>query len=214
LSSRFIPRDQLSSVLPWTLASLDPQHIKRKNGLVEEIAGQELSGSAVDQARDEGFRHGLEVGFGQGCAAIEVKKLHHNKQFDQILAGLQSAVAALDESVANDLMELALELARQVVRTHIVSKPDAILPVLREALNNVVAIAQHPRLVMHPEDAEIVKREMSDELAAYNCRISHDELMLRGGVRIDDDTFEVDATMPTRWARTIAKLGLKSDWLA
>ena len=58
------------------------------------------------------------------------------------------------------------------------------------------------------------KREMADELTTYNCRIAHDEQMVRGGARIDDDTYEVDATLPTRWARTIAKLGLRNDWLA
>ena len=213
LSSRFIPRDQLSKALPWQLAALDPRRTIRKTGLVNEVAENELAGAAVNQARDEGFHHGLKVGYTQGHVAGETKALRHNQQFSQILSGLENAVSALDESVADDLVKLAMELARQVIRTHFETHPEAILPVVREALNGVIAIAQHPRLVMHPDDAEIVKREMAEELGTHNCRVAADERMTRGGVRIDDASFEVDATVSTRWARTLATLGLKDDWL-
>lgn len=213
MSSRFIPSDQLSSVLPWQLGALDPQRTRRKNGLVDAVAEREQAGAALNQARDEGFRHGLEVGFAQGRAAGEARTIHHNQQFAEILAGLKTAISSLDETVAADLVQLALELARQVVRTHLEVRADAILPVVQEAVNGIVAIAQHPRLVLHPDDAEIVKREMADELAAHNCRIAPDARMVRGGVRIDDASFELDATLPTRWNRTLATLGLKDDWL-
>ncbi|MBL0125106.1 MAG: hypothetical protein IPP88_21185 [Betaproteobacteria bacterium] len=209
MSSRFIPRDQLSAVMPWQMAALDSKQIKRKNGLVDEGAGKDQASSAINKARDEGFRHGLEV----GCARGEATALRHNQQFSQIMSGMKSAVAALDETVAADLIELALALARQVVRTHIDTHADAVVPVVREALNSMIGIAQHPRLVMHPDDAEIVKLEMADELGTHNCRIAVDERIARGGVRIEDASFELDATLPTRWNRTLATLGLKDDWL-
>ena len=214
MSNRFIPREQLSSVLPWQMAALDPQRSKRKTGLIDEVAEREQAMLAVNLARDEGFRHGLEVGYGQGHAAGEVRALRHNQQFSQIMSGLEGALAALDETVAEDLIELALGLARQVVCTHIHTRPDAIVPVVREALNGVIAIARHPRLMMHPDDAEAIKREMADELAAHNCHVVPDARMVKGGVRIEDASFDLDATLPTRWDRTLATLGLKGDWLA
>jgi flagellar assembly protein FliH len=213
LSSRFIPRDQLAAVLPWRLAALAPGRIQRKNGLIDEAAEAATASSAVNQARDEGFRHGLEVGFAKGLAVGESNAQQHDQQFGALAAGLQNAVAGIDETVANELLELALELARQVVRTHLEVRRDAIVPVIHEALNSVIAMARHPCLVMHPIDAEIVQREMADEIKAHNCRIAADERMARGGVRIDDASFELDATLPTRWARTLATLGLQDDWL-
>jgi flagellar assembly protein FliH len=209
LSNRFIPRDQLSAVLPWQLGSLEAQRGKRKNGLVDEVAELAQASALINQARDEGYRHGLEVGYAQGHATA----LRQNQHFSQILSGLQGAVAAFDDTVASELIELALGLARQVVRAHIDANRDAILPVVREALNGVIAIAQHPRLMMHPDDADIVKRELAPELSAHNCHIAPDARMARGGVRIEDASLEVDATLPTRWKRTIATLGLNDDWL-
>ncbi len=214
MSSRFIPRDQLSAVLPWQLAALDPHCTKRKSGLMDTATETELAGAAVNRARDEGFRHGLEVGYTQGHAACEAKTLRHNQHLTTISAALESAVAALDETVANDLVQLALELARQVVRAHIDTHPETLVPVVREALNSVIAIAKHPRLVMHPDDAQMITREMAVELGVLNCSITPDDHVARGGVRIEDANFELDATLPTRWSRTLATLGLKDDWLA
>ncbi len=191
------------------MAALDSTNVKRKNGLVDELADGQQAGSAINKARDEGFRHGLEV----GCAQGEAKALRRNQQFGQIMSEFKNAVAALDETVGADLIELALGLARQVVRTHIDTHPDAIVPVVREALASMIGVAQHPRLVMHPDDAEFVRREMADELATHNCRIAIDERMARSGVRIEDASFELDASLPTRWNRTLATLGLKDDWL-
>jgi flagellar assembly protein FliH len=199
--------------MPWQMASLDTQHARRKTGLVDELSEKAIASAAIELARDEGYRRGLEAGFSQGHVVGEAKSTRHNQEFDEILSGLRNAVVALDKTIADELLGLALELARQVVRSHIASNPDAILPVIREALNSVISIAQHPRLVLHPDDAELVKREMVDELATHNCRIACDESIARGGLRIDDDSFEIDAELSTRWARTIATLGLKDDWL-
>ncbi len=208
-ANRFISREKIAAALPWQLASLDQQQLKRKTGLVDENADRLKAVAAINQARDEGFRHGLEVGTAQG----EAKARRHDKEFAQLLKGLETAVAALDEEIAADLIELALALARQVVRTHIDSHEDAIVPVVREALGSLVGIAKHPRLVLHPADAAIVKTELAELLAEHNCRIAPDERIARSGVRIEDASFEVDATLPSRWNRTLASLGLKDDWL-
>jgi len=168
----------------------------------------------IGKARDEGFRHGLEVGFAKGHAAGAATAVAYNQQFAAILAGMEKSVAALDETVAAELVKLATELARQMIRSHFAIHPEAIQPVVHEALNSIAAIAQTPLLTLHPDDAELVKRDMSEELLAHRCRIAIDSDMARGGVRIEDSGFEMDATLPTRWSRTLATLGVKDDWLA
>ena len=187
-SRRYIPREQLTAVSLWHMAPFDAQGMPRKNGLADDAAEGPDAGTTAKRAHEEGFRHGLEV-------------------------GLERAVAGLDQSVADELVKLAVGLARSVIRHHIETCPDAIVPVVREALGGVASFVQHPRLVMHPDDAEIARHDLAEELAAHNCRIASDEQMLRGDVRIDDADFELDATLATRWNRALASLGLNDDWL-
>ncbi len=210
MSSRFIPRDQLKAVLPWQMASLDAA---RGGGTVGHGAAEKKvdeAGNQVNKAREEGFRHGLEVGY----AKAEASARRHDQDFNRILAGMASSATELDESVASEIVELAVALAKQIVRTHVTVNKDAILPVVRESLNSIVDMAQHPRLSMNPEDIEVVKRELADELIEHCCRIAPDDQIARGGVRIEDATYELDATVPTRWNRALASLGLKDDWLS
>jgi len=218
LSSRFIPRDKLASAVLWQMGALSassPEASNRpRNGLVDDVAEREQADAAINGAREEGFRHGLQVGFAKGLATGETNAKAANAQLDLIMAGLQDAITALDETVARDLVHLAMALAKQMVATELKNNPDSIVPAVRKAFNEIISIAQHPRLTLHPADAEIIKRDMAEELAAHHCRIACDEAMVRGGVRIDDANFELDASMQTRWNRIIATLGLENDWLA
>ena len=212
-SRRYIPREQLTAVSLWHMAPFDAQGMPRKNGLADDAAEGPDAGTTAKRAHEEGFRHGLEVGLERGKVAGEANALQYNQQFSRIMAGLERAVAGLDQSVADELVKLAVGLARSVIRHHIETCPDAIVPVVREALGGVASFVQHPRLVMHPDDAEIARHDLAEELAAHNCRIASDEQMLRGDVRIDDADFELDATLATRWNRALASLGLNDDWL-
>ena len=227
--SNFIRGDQLAAALPWQLTALDGRRTVRGNGRPNSLNGPnglngnggnggnggnartETAEEAVNRARDEGFRHGLEVGQKQGQAAGEAISLGRNAELDEILGGMRRAVATLDDTIAAELIQLALAVARQVVCNHIEADSGAIVPVVREALHGVVAIVQHPRLAMHPADAEVIQREMAAELLAHNCRVHPDARMTRSSVRIEDAGYELDATLPTRWQRTIAALGLKDE---
>jgi flagellar assembly protein FliH len=206
LSSRFIPRDQLKAVSPWQIASLDTV---RNRGNTNPEGNEGAAGREVSKAREEGFQHGLEVGYSKAEAAAR----RHDQEFNNILAGIAASAKELDESVASEIIDLAVALARQVVRTHVTVNKEAILPVVRESLNSIVDMAQHPRLSMHPEDIDVVKRELSDELIEHCCRLAPDDQIARGGVRIEDATYELDATLATRWNRALASLGLKNEWL-
>ena len=213
MSSRFIPGDQMAAIemTPWQIGAFDaPRTIRGSAGRHGSLR-DESTDESVSRARDEGFRHGLEVGRKQGHAEGVDLAARRNQEFDAILSGLKQSVAGLDDAIAADLIQLALAVARQVMCAHIETNVEAIVPVVREALNSVVAIVVHPRLSMHPADAEIVGREMATELSANNCRVHPDVRMTRGDVRIDDAAFELDATRATRWQRTIAALGLRDE---
>ncbi len=214
MSSRFIPRDKLAAFAPWEISALDAGNGRRFPGNPGRASAAEPASPEEIRAREQGFKQGLAVGYQQGYEAGQAKATRQGEQFRQVLAGLESGIAALDETVARDLVQLALEVARQVVCKHIEVREDAIVPVLREALNSIATIAEQPRLVMHPDDADVVKRELGEELADHRCRISPDPSMARGGVRIEDGKFELDASVATRWQRTVGALGLADDWLA
>jgi len=124
---------------------------------------------------------------------------------------VQQSIAALDQRVAEELLATALEVARQIVRQSLQAQPELLLPVIREAITTLHPHPGHPLLFVHPDDAELVRKHLGEQLAHNNWRIVEDAALTPGGCRVEHGASEVDATLETRWRRVIESIGLPPD---
>jgi len=172
-------------------------------------------------AREEGYAEGLESGQAQGHAAgyaeglalgraEAAEELEHVRQ---LAATFGDAVTAADDTISNDVLELALHLARGMVRTAFDVKPDLIIPVVREAVDYLPNLQQPALLMLHPEDALIVQSTIGHELDKGGWRIVEDESIARGGCRVDTASNQIDAQIASRWQRLTHALGKNIEWL-
>lgn len=172
-------------------------------------------------AREEGYAEGLEAGQAEGHAAgyeeglslgraEAAEELEHLRQ---LATTFGDAVTQADEAISNDVLELALHLARGMVRTAFDVKPDLILPIVREAIDYLPNLQQPALLMLHPEDALIVRSGIGHELDKTGWRIVEDDTMARGGCRVDTASNQIDAQIGARWQRLTHALGKDLDWL-
>jgi flagellar assembly protein FliH len=112
------------------------------------------------------------------------------------------------------VLELALHLARNMVRTAFEVRPELILPVVREAIDYLPTLQQPALLVLNPEDALIVRGSIGHELDKSGWRIVEDGKLARGGCRIDTASNQIDAQIASRWQRLAHALGRDVQWLA
>jgi flagellar assembly protein FliH len=200
---------KLSAWERWELASFDPQQpavaTPAAPAAVPVATGptpEELD-AIRRQARDEGYQAGYEQG--QATAREEAKRL--GRAADR----LQQSLAELDQQVADELLALAMEIARQVVRREIAARPEAILDVVREAL--VQLPHQHAVIYLHPEDASLVRSYLGDSLAHSGHRLLEEPRLNRGDCLLEAGGSQLDATVATRWRRVLENLGLESAWI-
>ncbi|KQX96735.1 flagellar assembly protein FliH [Massilia sp. Root133] len=172
-------------------------------------------------ARDDGYAEGLEAGEAEGHAAgyeeglalgraEAAEELEHLRQ---LATTFGDAVTQADEAIANDVLELALHLARGMVRMAFDVKPDLIIPVVREAIDYLPNLQQPALLMLHPEDALIVRSGIGHELDKNGWRIVEDDSIARGGCRVDTASNQIDAQIGARWQRLTHALGKDLDWL-
>jgi flagellar assembly protein FliH len=172
-------------------------------------------------AREEGYAEGLEAGQAEGHAAgyeeglalgraEAAEELEHLRQ---LATTFGDAVTQADEAISNDVLELALHLARGMVRTAFDVKPDLILPVVREAIDYLPNLQQPALLMLHPEDALVVRSSIGHELDKNGWRIVEDESIALGGCRVDTASNQIDAQIAARWQRLTHALGKNIDWL-
>ena len=172
-------------------------------------------------AREEGYAEGLEAGQAEGHAAGSEEGLtlgraeaaEELEHLRQLATTFGDAVTEADEAISNDVLELALHLARGMVRTAFDVKPDLILPVVREAIDYLPNLQQPALLMLHPEDALIVKSSIGHELDKSGWRIVEDESIARGGCRVDTASNQIDAQIASRWQRLTLALGKNIEWL-
>jgi flagellar assembly protein FliH len=173
-------------------------------------------------AHEEGYAEGMQAGQAEGHAAgYEDGIAEGRAEAADELAHLKTlattfgdAVTAADEAISNDVLELALHLARGMVRAAFEVKPELILPVVREAVDYLPNVQLPAQLILHPEDALIVKSGIGPELEKSGWRIMEDEHIARGGCRVDTASNQIDAQIGARWQRLTQALGKDLDWLA
>jgi flagellar assembly protein FliH len=172
-------------------------------------------------AREEGYAEGLEAGqaeghaagYEEGLALGRAEAADELEHLRELATTFGDAVTQADEAISNDVLELALHLARGMVRTAFDVKPDLIIPVVREAIDYLPNLQQPALLMLHPEDALIVKSGIGHELDKSGWRIVEDETIARGGCKVDTASNQIDAQIGARWQRLAHALGKDVDWL-
>ena len=199
---------------PIEEVSPDPQEKEPEINLptAEEIE------QIYQQARDEGFAKGKaegheaghqaghEAGFKEG----QVKAQAEAQRFVKATARLEAGLARLDAEVAEELLALAVELAREVIRQEISARPESLLAVVRDALAQLPH--QHTNIYLHPEDASLLRSYQGDQLAHAGHRIHEDAKLARGDCMIEAGGSQLDATVAMRWRRVLEGLGIESAW--
>jgi len=176
---------------------------------IREQARAEGYAEGVQEGRAAGHAEGYEAGARAGQQEAEAELEH----LRSIAATFSDAVMQADETIAHDVLELALRLARGMVRTAFDVRPELILPVVQEAIGYLPVLAQPATLTLNPEDAEIVRQAMGQELVKGGWRIVEDGALARGGCKVDTASNQIDAQAQARWARLTHALQSNVDWL-
>ena len=168
-------------------------------------AGQQAGYEAgLAAGREAGHAEGLAQGREQGAA--EAHRLH------TLIEACAVSIGALEEKMGQSLLTLALDIAQQVVRTTLAEQPETVVNAVRDVLHINPTAGGQMRLWANPEDIELIRLHLADELKEGHWRVLADESILRGGCRAETPFGDIDATLQTRWRRVAASLGRNATW--
>lgn len=212
MSSVIIPKEQLTAFERWELASFDPhsggkhQGGAKKSTKLSTVAELE---NIRQQAHDEGHAQGRDAGYAAGILQARTEAA----QICALLQNLQDALNQVDEQVAQSLLDLSLEVAHKMVGGTLQVKPEVVLKIVGDAISSLPHFNQNAHLVLHPDDAELVRKQMGEQLAHAGWKIFTDAQIQRGGCRVETSHSQVDATTEARWKRVVESIGQDKSWL-
>ncbi len=169
------------------------------------------------RGREEGYRLGLEEGRREGLRAGREEEV---RRVEGELSGAAAALASaanelqkrreeLLEEAKRDLVDLAIEIAKRVVKREIARLPDVVLVNVKSALELIFRRGSIA-IVVHPEDAPAVEKALASDPRwkhGFDCvevRASAD--VSRGGCRLVSGAGSGDRTVETQLASIEAAL--------
>lgn len=235
-----IPKEKLTAYERWELASFDsdrPRTVRKTAAdvaadtaarLAEErrasVAEAQQAGYAAgleqgrtdgfEQGRTAGFEQGHAEGFAQGLAESQEQLAEEKARLQQMADTFGAEIAHASERISSDVLELALDLSKAMLKQALNVRPELVIPIVGNAIRYLPALQQPALLMLHPDDVALVTRHMADELTKAGWRVVEDAQMERGGCRVETGSNQIDASAPSRWQRIAAALGKESDWLA
>lgn len=238
MSNTYIPKERLTAYERWEVAAFDEAEQIAQSMRDAEAETAAIGAPAQDTApvvpaepaisaedlaaiREEAFAEGRAEGFEEGFTTGQAEGYASGETLIKSEAAVVAALAkdfalAIEKSeteLADNLLALAIDIAAQVVRTTVKVKPELIVPAVRDAIAVLANPHGHPNLMVHPDDADLIREQLGDQLSHTGWRIVEDSSVARGGCKIENGGAEIDATLATRWRRVIDALGKKSDWL-
>jgi len=158
-----------------------------------------------EAARAEGYTEGMAAGRVEGEQACGRMK--------QLAESFSSTLDNLDFRLADMVLELALDVARQVVAGELAARPERILDVVNLALKQMAETSREARLLLNPDDAALVRPHLDQVLDKNRLRIVEDARIVRGGCLIETSQGDLDATLPARWRQVVQVLGSNLNWI-
>lgn len=158
-----------------------------------------------ETARAEGYAEGLAAGRAKAELACG--------QMKQLTESFDNTLDNLDFHIADMVLDLALDVARQVVAGELAVRPQHILDVVNQALRQMAESSRSARLLLNPEDAALVRPHLDQVLDKNRLRIVEDIRIVRGGCLIETPQGDLDATLPSRWRQVVQVLGSNQNWL-
>lgn len=193
---------QLTAYQRWELDSFDGPKQGRPSATPPTA---EQTQQVLQQAQQEGYAAGYREGGAR--AAAEAARLQ------QLVTALGEESLQLDQRLADELLALALAVSKQVMRQALKLRPELILAVINEVLGQVPQTDKRAQLMLHPEDATLVRARLGEQLARSNWEILEDAELQRGGCRLHTPDCDIDATLERRWQRVVAAIGDEHAWL-
>jgi flagellar assembly protein FliH len=168
--------------------------------------------SGKTEGIEQGKLEGLEKGESEAAEAANV----HIQGIRSVLEALQSPLNQVNEQVKQELVLLAVSLAKAVLRTEVSQSSDSV----QQAINDAIAVLPisdtHYKIYLHPQDLENITDAIGQEtLSQKRWQLLASAELEQGGCKVLTENNAVDMSISRRCEQIFSQLlveqGLADD---
>lgn len=190
---------------PWAIPAIEGPIVSRQREWPADVDVGELEKAAWEAS----YARGHEAGVAAGRAELQARLAEAQARvarLDALLGLMAQPLQQLDEEIEQQLLALAVAIARQLVRRELRTDPAQVIAVIREAVARLPAAARDVRVHLHPEDAAVVRECLAAPAGERAWSIVEDPSLARGGCLVRTESSRIDARLETRLNALVAGL--------
>ena len=179
----------------------DPSRVIRHR---EENEASIPTANDIDQWRAQAE----EEGFQQGLIRAEQQNAELQQRLLDLIDFFEHPLRALNEDIEHQLTQLAVTLAQQLVRRELKAEPGEIIGLIRDSVRLLPGIDRNISIVLHPEDASLVRNALSMQSGdeEHSWKLVEDPMITRGGCEINAAPSAINATLENRLSALAASV--------
>ena len=211
-SPSVIPKKQLSSFQKWELGSFETNLANNTTQLdesVDQVAKETISLPTAEQI-EAIYQQAKKAGYQEGKQHATVEMETTIQHLQVLMVKFEEELQHIDQTVAQELLELAIEFARKIVTQSLELKPELIIPIIQDAIQHLPSAMQPLHIILHPEDATLVRIQLENQLSHSKWKIYENSQIERGGCKVEAGGCEIDATLTSRWKTILSKVLLEN----
>lgn len=193
--SKVLPGKSSKACQPW-----QAPHFKQPRAGANTLRTRKQKDQIEQEAYEQGFSQGYNEGLDQGQKEVNAQVSY----LQSVMTALSMPLLELDKQVVDELVDLSMAVVRQMVRRELKTSPGEVVAVVKEALSLLPVTAGDVQLVLHPEDAALVRTALLGSDTESPWQIIEDPVLSRGGCRVLTNTSRIDATIENRINAAIA----------
>ena len=164
----------------------------------------------LEKGQQEGHAKGLEEGTQEGLAGGEEQTKQTLGKWTELIDSLQDPVSKVEKVLEQELVLLAVSLAKGVIRSEVKTNNDLIFQALSEGLKVLPIQEKHYQIHLHPDDIVLLNNHFSEEeISKHRWDLVEIPDLSPGGCEIVTDANAVDITVERRVRDVIDKFLLE-----
>jgi len=203
------PEEEPEEILPPTAEEIEAiRKAAYEEGFLQGLEDGQIKGheEGLAKGQEEGVKQGYEQGLTEGLQEGREIIEQQLAQWQSLNESLQSPLILVEEQLERELTQLAVALARSVVRTEVQLNQNVVFEALKSGLKVLPIRESQYQIHLHPEDIILIKQHFSEaEIEQHNWVLVEAVQQSRGGCEIITDSNAVDVSIERRVREVLDK---------
>ena len=177
---------------------------------------EEGKAQGLEKGLEEGKALGYEEGLAQGLDEGKEEIANQVEIWQKLIGNIHDPLSQANDETRDQLVKLAVTLAKAVIKTEVTTNQQVILQALSEGMKALPVNQKSYQIHMNPDDIALVKQHFSDaDIEQKGWQFIDTPTMERGGCDIVTEQNAVDVSIERRCREVIDRFlvnqGLSDD---